>query len=280
MDFLNKMERKYGKYAIRNLPMIIVIVYAAGYVIQWAAPQLLGYLALRPDLIVKGQVWRIVSWVLMPPESFDILTLLMLYVYFSFGNMLEKTWGSFRFNVFVFCGILLTVIGAFLLYLINPQQMYLEMMFGMSYSTFYINMSIFMALAFTYPDAQVLLNFLIPIRMKWMGLIYLVQLLIGIYRGGWVTRTAIIAALVNMILFTLMSKNLHRFNPKEVHRRQEYKKKVQKMQPKGVTRHKCAVCGRTEEDGEHLEFRFCSKCDGNYEYCQDHLFTHEHIKKK
>ncbi len=279
MNFLNKMERKYGKYAIRNLPMIIVIVYAIGYLIQWVAPQLFGFLTLRPDLILKGQVWRLITWVLMPPDSLDLLTILILYIYFSFGRALEQSWGSFRFNIFIFSGVLMTVIGAFLFYLINPDHMLLETMVGFYYNTFYINMSIFMALAFTYPDMQVLLYFLIPIRMKWMGIIYLVEILIGFMNGGWVTRTTIAASLLNMVLAILMTKNLYRFTPKEVHRRQEYKRKVQKIQPKGTTRHKCAVCGRTEADGDHLEFRYCSKCDGNYEYCQDHLFTHEHIKK-
>jgi hypothetical protein len=67
-------------------------------------------------------------------------------------------------------------------------------------------------------------------------------------------------------------------SPREVKRRRTYKKQAQMA--KGVTRHKCAVCGRTELDDENLEFRFCSRCDGNYEYCMEHLFTHEHIHKK
>lgn len=278
MNFMDKMERKFGRYAIRNLPAIIIILYAAGYLIQLFVPQLLGYLTLRPDLILKGQVWRLVSWILMPPDSADILTLLMLYIYFSFGHALEQAWGAFRFNVFIFTGVVLTVIGAFLYYAVNPTYFLVESMFNY-YSTYYINMSIFMALAFTFPDMQVLLGFLIPIKMKYMGIVYLAELVLWFYQGGWVTRTSVLATLINLILFFAMSRSFFRFSPKQVHRRQEFKRNVQKVQPKGGTRHKCAVCGRTEKDGDHLEFRFCSKCDGNYEYCQDHLFTHQHIKK-
>ena len=70
--------------------------------------------------------------------------------------------------------------------------------------------------------------------------------------------------------------SLH-IRPGEIRRKKEFKAGV-KMQPKGITRHKCAVCGRTEVDSPNLEFRFCSKCNGNYEYCQDHLFNHVHVK--
>ena len=112
MNFLNKLERKYGKYAVRNLPAIIIALYAAGYLISVGMPELLYYLTLRPDLILKGQVWRIVSWILVPPGSLDIFTLIMLYFYFSIGKTLERTWGAFRFNVYIFSGILFKLTGA------------------------------------------------------------------------------------------------------------------------------------------------------------------------
>ena len=68
-------------------------------------------------------------------------------------------------------------------------------------------------------------------------------------------------------------------SPKEVYRRKAYEQKVAQAM-KNMPRHKCAICGRTEKDSPELEFRYCSKCEGNYEYCQDHLFTHEHVKKQ
>ena len=81
---------------------------------------------------------------------------------------------------------------------------------------------------------------------------------------------------LNFLIFFFSTRNYRSVSPKEVHRKRTYHRQVQ--QPKGVTRHKCAICGRTELDDPNLEFRFCSKCNGNYEYCQDHLFTHEHVK--
>lgn len=270
MNFLDKMERKYGRYAIRNLPAIMIIVYAAGYLISALAPELFSFLYLNPALVLRGQVWRLVTWVLVPPESLSIFTIIMLYFYFSLGRTLEYTWGAFRFNVYILSGIVFTVIGAFLLYFIGGRIGW--------FSTYYINLSIFLAFALTYPDMQVMLYFLIPIKMKWMGLIYGFFILLSVIGGTWADRVSIVMSLLNFLIFFAMSRNLQRFRPKEVRRRNDFKRNVQKMQPKSGTIHKCAVCGRTEKDGDHLEFRYCSKCDGNYEYCQDHLFTHQHIK--
>ena len=270
MNFLDKMERKYGKYAIRNLPAIIVALYAAGYLIYALMPELLMYLTLNPYLILHGQVWRIVSWILVPPSRLDLFTIIMLYFYFSLGRTLEYTWGAFRFNVYIISGIFFTVVGAFILYFMGGNGYF---------STYYINMSIFLAFALTYPDMEVMLYFLIPIKMKWMGLVYGFFIVLSMVQGNWADRISIVMSLLNFVIFFLMSRNIRRFSPKEVHRRNEFKRNVQKVQPKGMTRHKCAICGRTEEDGAHLEFRFCSKCEGNYEYCQDHLFTHQHVKK-
>lgn len=272
MNFLDKMERKYGRYAIRNLPAIMIALYAAGYLIYYLMPEMLFYLTLSPRMILRGQIWRVVTWLIVPPSSPDIFTIVMLYFYFSVGKTLERTWGIFKFNIYIISGIIFTVIGAFLLYFVGHTTGY--------FSTYYINMSIFLALAMTYPDVEVWLYFLVPVKMKWMGAVYGFFILWSMVEGSWADRVSIVMSLLNFVIFFLMSRRLYRFSPKQVHRRQEFKRNVQKVQlPKGSSKHKCAVCGRTEADGDHLEFRFCSKCDGNYEYCQDHLFSHQHIKK-
>ncbi len=92
----------------------------------------------------------------------------------------------------------------------------------------------------------------------------------------------IVASLLNFVIFFFSTRDMYRYNPKEIRRKQQFKKAVaqSRVNPStgGITKHKCAICGRTEKDDPNLEFRFCSKCNGNYEYCQDHLFTHQHVK--
>ena len=276
MKFLDKMERKFGKYALSNLSMYIIITYAAGYLIELFAPVMQQYLTLEPALILKGQIWRLVSWLLIPPESSNIFfVVIMLYFYYSIGNTLERTWGTFRYNVYIFSGIITSIIGSFVLYFLAGGN---GIRLGNAFSTYYISMSIILAFAATYPNVQVLFMMIIPLKIKWLGIAYAVMLAVEMILSSWPIRVVIICSLMNFIIFFFSTRNMRRYNPKEIHRRQAYKQAVHKSQVNNITKHKCAICGRTEKDGDHLEFRFCSKCNGNYEYCQDHLFTHTHVK--
>lgn len=281
MKFLNKMERKFGRYAIRNLSVYIIALYVVGYLLYFLAPSdFFGWLTLEPYYILRGQVWRLITWILIPPDSPGLLTVITLFFYYSLGTNLERTWGSFRYNVYIFMGMFSTIVGAFLLYGGLYALEGARYVFGSAlFSTYYINMSIFLAFAVSYPNMEVLLYFFIPIKMKWMGYLYGFFILYSFVKSGWVGRVAILASLFNFVVFFLMTRDYRKVSPHEIRRKREFQKQVSYGKQTGTPRHRCAVCGRTELDGDDLEFRFCSKCDGNYEYCQDHLFTHEHVHK-
>lgn len=282
--FLIHLERKFGRYAIHNLSLYIVAGYAIGYVMQSFAPQIVLWLNLNPYAILHGQIWRLVTWMLIPPSGYNIIFLvIMLYFYYSLGTTLEQTWGAFRYNVYIISGMLFTAVGAIVLYLVqsgmdaNPlNAAAYGLTISMMISTYYVNMSIFLAFAANYPDMQILFWFIIPIKIKWLAYVYAAILAYNFIMGGAEVRVAIVASLLNFILFFLSTRNMKRLSPREIHRKKAYHQQVN--QARGVTKHKCAICGRTEEDDPTLEFRFCSKCNGNYEYCQEHLFTHKHIK--
>ena len=284
---MSNFEKKFGKYAIKNLSLTLIMCYAAGYLIEMVLPGLFYFLTLNPYAIIHGQVWRLVTWILIPPDSSNLFfVLLMLYFYYSLGTSLERTWGTYRYNVYIFSGMLFTIIGSFLMmgycYLVRPADM---VAYGPSvffsavsplFSTYYVNMSIFLAFAATFPEVQVLLMFIIPIKVKVLGIIYGVMLIANFIQGSAYSRFAMAASLFNFVVFWITSKNHIHMSPKQVKRRQEYRREVKRNT--GGTKHKCAICGRTELDSPDLEFRFCSKCNGNYEYCQEHLFTHQHVK--
>ena len=275
-NWLDKMERRFGRYAIRNLTMYLLAGYAIGYLLSFTMPQLLTYFTLEPALILKGQVWRLLSWVIIPPNDNIIFVIFMMLLYYSLGNTLESYWGAFRYNVYIFSGILFTVIGAFIVNgLIGGITG-----FGSLYSTYYINMSIFLACASIMPDDQLLLYCNIPIKMKWLAILDVVLLAVDAVQGGLIIRIVIIASLLNFIIFFFCNRNLRGHSPKQAARRKKFQKQISRPQNQyaGGAKHRCAVCGRTELDDPTLEFRYCSKCNGNYEYCQDHLFTHEHVK--
>ena len=281
MNWLDKLERKLGRYAIPNLTVYLLAGYVIGCGIIYLMPNLIGWLTLEPALILRGQIWRIISWVLIPPTTNPISLLFLVLLYYSLGTALERTWGTFRYNVYIFSGILFTVIAVFILYSVFFALYGTEVPLSSIglVSTNYITMSIFLAFAAIYPDMEVLLYFVLPIKMKWMALVYAAMALYYFITGGIVSRVAIAASLLNFVIFFLSSRNMRRFGPREQARKAKFRKQSRPhMTYAGGARHRCAVCGRTELDDPNLEFRFCSKCKGNYEYCQDHLFTHEHVK--
>ncbi|MCD8118643.1 MAG: derlin [Lachnospiraceae bacterium] len=299
--WLSKMERKYGKYAIRNLTLYLVVGYVIGFAVDLIAPEWMDYLMLDPYQILHGQVWRLFTWVLNPSYSNILFFIIMLFFYYSIGTTLENTWGAFRYNVFMFGGFFFTVIGAFVLYaimaifdvsLIDGMETltasaanYIRGYYISQYfSAYYINLSIFLAFAITYPDMRVMLYFVIPIKVKWMAWVDIALLAIDFLFGNWVYRVVILVSLLNVLIFYLSTRGMFNSSPGNWKARRNFNKQVHQGQQRSntsnpgmrPTRHKCAICGRTEADNPNLTFHYCSKCVGNYEYCQDHLFTHEH----
>lgn len=290
MRFIDKLERKYGRYGIENLTMYIIISYVLGYALMYINPGALSMLSLNVTKILQGQVWRLITWIVYPPSTSSPLwfVIAILFFYYPISASLEHTWGKFKFTLYILSGMIFTVIAAFILHFVMGGV--LDGLGGIIFSTYYISLSIFLAYSLTYPDMTVLLMFVIPIKMKWMSIVYAAIVIYDVARyfmnGAWFMALPIIASLLNFVIFFLGTRDFNRYNPKEIHRKNEFKRAVNggsKTVPfpgnsNGVTKHKCAICGRTEKDDPNLEFRFCSKCNGNYEYCQDHLYTHIHKK--
>lgn len=285
IDYIKKGRKGFG---IPNLTLILIFGYAIGYVLQLTQTSILQYLTLDPyQIIHNGQIWRLVTWLFVPPSSFDFFTLIMLYFYYKIGTLLEQIWGTVKYTRYILGGIVLTLVAGFVMYIwlryVNgytganlEYASALNSLYG--FSTYYINLSIFVGYAATFPDMRVLFFFIIPLKVKVLGIIDVLLLaymfittpLLGV-------KFAIGAALLNIGIFLLTSKVA--IDPKQIKRRQAFNKEVKTaVKMHAATRHKCAVCGRTDETNPELEFRYCSKCNGNYEYCQDHLFTHEHVK--
>ncbi len=343
MKILDKWERRFGKFAINGLMRYVVACYVVGYILYYmqyySNISTLRWLTLEPYYIFNGaQIWRLVSWLLMPPSNSNIIfVVIMLILYYQLGTTLEKTWGAFRFNLFIIGDVIISIIVALLVYLIGFYGFHTLILFGSSFSTFYINMSIFLAFAVAFPDQRIMLYFFIPIKMKWMGLVYAVLMVYEFWAvHSMQGRIAIVASMATFIIYFLGSRNLRRFSPNEVKRKRNFKQQVNAGRSQNANFrnagsgtsgprnagsrnagprnagsrgsgsrnagsrgtgarsarrtdvyapknngnapiHKCEICGRTELDDPSLSFRYCSKCSGNHEYCQDHLFTHKHI---
>lgn len=263
MKLVNKLERKYRKFAIHNLMLFVVssniIVY---FMAMIEGNSVLEFLYFNPYLVLKGEVWRIITFVTIPP-TFSIFLFLILLFYYSIGNTLERVWGSFKFNVYYFTGMLVMVL--------------VSLIFKASADVTFLNLSLFFAFAYLFPDYEVLLYFILPVKIKYLAYLNLAFYIFQFIVGGWSARISIIAGSINFILFfgaDIIRSFQTRVQTEGVKR--EYRQKLDRTEPRGY-RHKCCVCGRTEKDDKDLEFRYCSKCDGHHEYCMEHLMTHEHI---
>lgn len=272
---LNKLEKKFGKFAIKNLSYYIMIIYVLGSIIGLTVPNIYyQYLALDFDAIKIGQVWRLITFIFYPQvTSLDLFEVLMgilcIFLYYYIGTILENTWGSFRFNVYYLSGILLNILGMLVIYLVTGQSI----SFGMTY----IQNAMFLAFATLAPNMCIHLFFIIPIKIKWIGIFYGVILffqiianLLTLTPAGIACAVAIIVSVLNFIVYFLsqkLSKPKYKNNMKII-------PKTTQKEPKNIT--KCAICGKTKKDNPELEFRYCSKCTTDLQYCEEHIFNHTH----
>lgn len=289
MNVMDKLQKKFGKYAVYNLQKYLILAYCFGLVLNMIGIPATTYLSFSMDAILHGQVWRLVTWVFCA-DGGSLITLLFLYCVNNMAQSFEQMVGTFRMNVYLVGGMFLNLISGILVYLLTLG------IFGkgisVSLSNYDMLFTIFMALALCMPEATVYLSFLFPIKMKWMFLVYIGLSIYQLYTyfaygkaiGGLafglltlvVNGSQMLVALLNLFLFFHFSKI--RLTKKQKKTQTEFRRQMASTPKAGAVgaRHKCAICGRTEKDDPNLSFRYCSKCSGNKEYCQDHLFTHTH----
>lgn len=283
MNFLNKLERKWGKYAIPSLMLYIMLGQTAVLLITLLTRNtfIVNWLYFEPQLILKGQIWRLVSFVFIPNTFSPIWFMFAAFLYYSIGSALEHVWGSFKFNVYYLLGMLFNMLGLIAVQLLfYPSDYTASLLYVSSYSsiTFYLNLSLFLAYAVLFPDVQFLLYMIIPIKVKYLAYIDIAFLVFQFISSHAADRVLIAVSLLNFFLFfgsQLFKK--HHLTPTQKNFRAAKKKELKQGPPIAVAFHKCTVCGKTELTDPDMEFRYCSKCNGAHEYCMDHLHNHEHL---
>lgn len=186
LKFLDKLDRKYGKFAIRNLMTYIAIGNLAVFLLSFMYPSLPGYLSLIPSLVLKGQVWRLITYIFIPPDSSILFILFAVYFYYMIGNTLEHEWGSFRLNAYYLTGMLATTIAAFIT--------------GGTYGV-HLNLSLFLAFAYLYPNHEILLFFVLPVKIKYLAWLNLAFIGFSVLFYAWPYKIAAIVSLTNYLLF-------------------------------------------------------------------------------
>ena len=272
---IDRFCAKHPRFGISNLMLYIVIGQVAVFILVLFFRGMLSsyWLPFSRDLILHGQVWRLVTFIFLPSDSGNPFFLLLgCYFYYWIGTMLEREWGTARFTLFYLSGVVLSVLSGMILGITD---------------IYYINLSIFLVIATLYGEMQVLLFFVIPIKMKWMALIDVALILVAVIQnlmyGSWVGALLPLASFVNYFIFTWpfwgakLGVLRRRADPKVVNFKRVQKQAQKQAKATGGYRHKCAVCGITDADDPNMEFRYCSKCDGYYCYCMNHINNHVHI---
>ncbi len=285
-DGVQRFCASHPRFGIPNLMRVIVIgnviVYVLMLLTQSNDANALNFLTFNLSSLLKGEVWRIVTFIFVPGYASPLGLLISLYFYYWIGSTLERQWGTAKFNLYYISGALLTVLGAVLASLISGNP-YLTVS-----GTGYVNLSMFLAFAVLFPDATVLLFFLIPVKMKWLAYLdaalFAFDIVGSIGQHNWGGVVLPIVALLNFAVFIwpeahyLHQRTQYRTSHKTVQFRQAQQRAQQAQQ--APYHHKCAVCGRTDTDYPDLQFRYCSKCVGYHCFCQDHIFNHVHFTEE
>ena len=272
----------HRKIGIPNLMLYISIGAALVYLMSMGTNSNVLFEVLRFDreAILKGQVWRLFTYVFTYNAGNILLTAISLFCYYSLGRAMENIWGTLRFNLYYFCGLILMDIFC--------------MLFGGTASVTYLNLSLFLGYATLYPDARFLLLFIIPVKAWIFAIIYLGLTLHGLLMYPFPDNLFSVISLANYFLF--FGKDVVNVFPLSWRAnfarlfRKKTKKDSRKVIPfpgagsyeastasvKSPFTHSCCICGRTDVTNPELEFRYCSRCTGYRCYCEEHINTHTH----
>ena len=288
---MKNLRQKFNRFCFRNrdkgIPNLMLYVSLGAAVVYVMTMYLREYtlynlLVFDREAILRGQVWRLISYPLTHFLSNPLLMLVSLVCYYSLGRAMENVWGTLRFNLFYLCGIVMMDIYC--------------MIFGCQADVYYLNLSLFLSYATMFPDAQFLIFFIIPVKARILALVDLVLILFGLLFDGFPYNLFSVISIANYFLF--FGKDVAnvipvswRINARRLRRKQKNSRGQPKVvpfpnagsyqatvaKPKEDFTHRCTVCGRTDVSNPELEFRYCSRCSGYRCYCEEHINHHEHV---
>ena len=269
-SYIERFCYKHPNFGIPRLMMYVAIGNVVFWLLGAVNTRISYYLVFDPYLILHGQVWRLITFAFCPPST-GFLAFIAIYFYYWIGTTLEQYWGTPQFTIYFFSGLILTVVYGFLIYFITGTRVQVDAQ--------YVYLSMFFSFAALFPDMQVLLFFIIPVKMKWLAILDAAFFVYGILTTRFPVNLLPVVAVLNFFIFCggdLLRMLPRRPSAKAVNFRRE-SERIRREQRDQLYRHKCAVCGRTDVSNPELEFRYCSRCAGYHCFCQDHINNHIHF---
>ncbi len=265
MSLLRRFEAKFGPWAIPNLTLLLIAGQVLVFFLQtMRAGQGVGSnLLLLPSAVVGGEVWRIITFVFIPPRVAPLFVIFFWMLFYRYGTSLEQHWGAVRYNVFLLIGYLANVAAVFLAWGLGSD---------IPADNKFLYGTLFLAFARLYPNYVIHLFFILPIQIKWLALLAWIGYGYGLITGTWMDRMLIVASLLNYLLFFGRE---HWREMQSGHRRREFQSRTKAAKER--LKHQCLVCGLNSKESPKTLFRYCSKCDGQCCYCPEHIQDHEHV---
>jgi membrane associated rhomboid family serine protease len=260
MRWIDKLDGRFGYLGIPGLIRIVVAFTALVYLLTYINPDFVSVLDLDPARIMRGEIWRLVTYIFLPRVSSPLWVLLALWFLWFIGEGLERAWGPFRLTLYFLLGMIGTTVAA--------------LKFQAHFANAMLMASLFYAFAWFYPDEVIYVFFILPVKIKWLAWISAAFLLAGFVLQSNSYRIALAAAFINYLLFfgpEIVHRMKHRHDVSTRRRRFEGD-----MQAKAEPLHKCATCGATEFTDPNMEFRVAR--DGE-EYCMSHLPRAENVAR-
>ncbi len=266
MSLLDTLERKFGRFAVPHVTLGLIACQVFVYIAMLAldrpgAEPLAARLEFVPDKVLQGEVWRLLSFLAMPPFTNVVFAFFFWYLFYLMGTALDRSWGTFRYNVFLLIGYVATVSVAFIVPDVPANNAFLQ---G----------SVFLAFAYLFPDFVMYIFFILPVKIKWLALVtWIVYALMLIFGPSWSVRLMVLASVCNFLVF---------FGRDIMQRLRSGRRRMEIQARQYSTRepayfHRCTVCGITDRTDPQMDFRYCSKCAGDYGYCMTHLHSHDHV---
>ena len=272
---MNRIDRfcyTHPRFGIPKLMLWIVLGTVAVWLLTMmdTTGMLLSRLCFDAEDILHGQVWRLVTFLFVNHNYNIPFFAVEMYFYYWIGDCLERQWGTGKFTFYYGLGWLLTVIYGLLV------------RGGAGITVSYLNLSLFFAFATLFPDVQVLLFFVLPVKVKWLAYVDAALFAYAVITSPWPANLVPVVAVLNYLVFC-GGWLFDFFRPARVRQRKktvDFKReaaRIRKEQQSRPYRHRCEVCGRTDADYPNLQFRYCSRCQGYHCYCEDHIANHTHI---
>lgn len=267
--WLDKLEAKHPNWALDGLMRYIALLMLLIFILNKTGILSYNMLFLNSQLVLQGQIWRLFTFLLIPVSENPFFLLFELLISIMCADGIESVMGSFKLTMYYIFGAVFIIIASF----IFP---------GGIFNSYYLYLTLFFGYATLFPNQELLLMFIIPIKIKYIAFFSCILMVFNFLTASVYGKTTLILAVANYILFfAIPALKGIKYDLAQRKRRNAFEKAA--TQELKAYRHKCSVCGKTDISDPELQFRYCTckECGNDgVPFCLEHLKEHKAKKRE